>query len=329
MIDQNTDFFSYVDNFAKINGVNSIKVFGSVDNTANYTIAIPTYKRTEFLKEAIESAISQETSIPYNIIVVDNNPDREDETEKMMLSYKGVKNLSYYKNADNLGMAGNWNRLFQLAQTEWVIMLHDDDVLYPFYLSECDAVLKELDNVGVIKPKEDKNNNPYKKERGKITKLTDVDFYYGNTCGTPSGMLFNRKKVLESGGYNQDFYPSLDYFFHARFASLYDFFFYDTPLMYYRIAVNESVKPSVQKKWLVDASYLIRQILIKNGVPKSVVERFISYRTKRSYKLLKQTFHTEFDIDYLGAGLSKTSAIGGWLAHLYIKLFFFLKKHRV
>ena len=35
----------------------------------------------------------------------------------------------------NIGMIGNWNRLYTLARGEWVVMLHDDDLLYNDYLS--------------------------------------------------------------------------------------------------------------------------------------------------------------------------------------------------
>ena len=321
MIDQNTDFFAYVDNFAKIKGIELIKVFGYEYSSVEYTIAIPTYKRTEYLKEAIDSALNQDCSFAYNVIVVDNNPERGDETEKMMASYKNTKNLSYYKNAKNLGMAGNFNRLFLLAKTKWVVMLHDDDVLYPFYLSECNEILAKYDNVGIFKPKEDKNNNQEKTENiGKIRRLTDFDFYYGNTCGTPSGMLFNREIFLSSGGYNQDFYPSLDYCFHARFASLFNFYFYDKPLMYYRISVNESLKVETQRQWLIVDSYLIRNILNRHRIPKFISDSFVSRRTIRKYAELQNSFNSSFDFDIKEIGLSKVRPLAGLFSHLLIRI---------
>ena len=319
MIDQNTDFFAYVDNFAKIEGIESVKVFGNEDSSAEYTIAIPTYKRTEYLKEAIDSALNQDCSFSYNVIVVDNNPERDDDTEKMMASYENTKNLSYYKNAENLGMAGNWNRLFQLSKTKWVVMLHDDDVMYPYYLLECNVILGKLHNVGVLKPKEDTNNNPVKtKDNGKIKRLTDFDFYYGNTCGTPSGMLFNREMFLSSGGYNQEFYPSLDYCFHVRFASLFNFYFYDKPLMYYRIGVNESLKVETQKQWLINDSYLIRSILKRHGIPKFISYSFVSRRTERCHDNWQRIFHTQYDFDLCQINLHRVGTLKGVLAHIFI-----------
>jgi len=325
MIDQNTDFFAYVDNFAKIKEVDSVKVFGDEDSLTEYTIAIPTYKRTEYLKEAIDSALNQDCTFSYNIIVVDNNPERGDDTEKMMESYKNSKIISYYKNAENLGMAGNWNRLFQLSKTKRVVMLHDDDVLYPFYLSKCDLLLQGINDVGVLKPKEDTTYNPVLRESGKIVRLTDFNFYYGNICGTPSGMLFDKEKFISSGGYNQDFYPSLDYCFHVRFSSLFNFYFYDSPLMYYRIGVNESLKVETQKKWLNNDSYLIKQILNRQGLPNFIINDFISRRTIRTCEKLKQTFHSNFTFSLDNVGLKPVSQIRGILAHAYIKLHMYFK----
>ena len=103
---------------------------GEAPEGAKYTIAIPTYKRANLLKEAIESCLIQKTTTPFAIIVVDNNPERECETEQLLREYNPIPNLSYYKNTENVGMTGNWNKLFELAQTDFVVMLHDDDLLY-------------------------------------------------------------------------------------------------------------------------------------------------------------------------------------------------------
>ena len=84
MIEQKTDLFEYVDNFAKTAHITSIPIFeAQLDYTPEITIAIPTYKRTELLKEAIDSAINQTDYANYDILVVDNNPERGCETENL------------------------------------------------------------------------------------------------------------------------------------------------------------------------------------------------------------------------------------------------------
>ena len=321
MINENTDFFAYVDNFCKIKDVESVKIFGNEDSETEFTIAIPTYKRSKYLKEAIDSALNQDCTFPYNIIVVDNNSERDDDTEIMMTFYKNTINVSYYKNSENIGMGGNWNRLFQLAKTKWVIMLHDDDMLYANYLSTCCYLLSRLNDVGILKPKEDRKNENNKVPK-KITKrIRSLDFYYGNSFGTPSGMLFNKEMVIETGGFNQDFYPSLDYCFNVLFSFTHNFYFYDEPLTFYRIEVNESIKTETQRQWLIVDSYLIRQLLKRFNFPNWVINSFVSRRTVNSHLGLQNRWKNTFDFNIGDIGLKKVSSIKGLFAHLLIRLY--------
>lgn len=75
---------------------------------------IPTYKRMSLLDKAIHSVTNQMTNYNYEIVVVDNNPDTPI-CEIEMLLRKYSNNLSYYKNEENIGMFGNWNRCVLLA----------------------------------------------------------------------------------------------------------------------------------------------------------------------------------------------------------------------
>ena len=58
----------------------------------------------------------------------------------LLREYDSVENtytLKFlYVNKENIGMIGNWNRGFELANTKYVAMLHDDDMLADIYLEE-------------------------------------------------------------------------------------------------------------------------------------------------------------------------------------------------
>lgn len=208
MIDQHTDLFKYVDNFSKTAHIPSISIIESkIDYIPEITIAIPTYKRTDLLKEAIDSAINQIAYTNYDIIVVDNNPERDCDTEKLMRSYNNPI-ISYYKNSENLGMVGNWNRLFTLAKGIYVVMLHDDDLLYPNYLSTIIKSCSKLPNVDIVFPKHNRSNYRIIKKSGnnnqiiKGCKVKLEHFINGNFIGPPVGMcvkkcFFFQQMVLE------------------------------------------------------------------------------------------------------------------------------------
>ena len=99
------------------------------------SIVIPAYKR-KWLKESIDSALSQDYPNIEVIIVDDHSPYNLKEVVKPFLSDKRV---SYYYNEVNLGgksVANNWNKCLEYANGEFFVLLCDDDVLMPNFVSE-------------------------------------------------------------------------------------------------------------------------------------------------------------------------------------------------
>ena len=99
------------------------------------SIAIPAYKR-KWLKETIDSALLQDYPNIELIIVDDHSPQNLKEVVEPFLSDKRV---SYYYNKINLGgksVANNWNKCLEYANGEFFVLLCDDDVLMPNFVSE-------------------------------------------------------------------------------------------------------------------------------------------------------------------------------------------------
>lgn len=99
------------------------------------SIAIPAYKR-KWLKEAINSALSQDYPNIEVIIVDDHSPQNLKEVVNPFLADKRV---SYYYNEINIGgksVANNWNKCLEYAKGEFFVLLCDDDVLMPNFVSE-------------------------------------------------------------------------------------------------------------------------------------------------------------------------------------------------
>lgn len=90
------------------------------------SICIPTYRRPQLLKEAIDSVLQQS----YNNIeiLVGDDPDDYDAIHiNSQLTSK--PKIRYFKNSPSLGQANNINYLFDQAQGEFILLLHDDDLL--------------------------------------------------------------------------------------------------------------------------------------------------------------------------------------------------------
>lgn len=99
-----------------------------------FTIVIPAYKKPRQLAWAVRSALAQPGE-DYQVMVVDDAGEPGPDTPMArQLAGLACSRLLYYQNEKNLGLFANWNRCLTLARSEWVVMLHDDDLLQPNYL---------------------------------------------------------------------------------------------------------------------------------------------------------------------------------------------------
>jgi len=288
MVDKNTDFFKYVDNFAKTTNIPSIPIIKSkLDFVPKVTIAIPTFKRAALLKEAIDSAINQTDYIEYDIIVVDNNPERKCETERLLSSYNNPR-ISYYKNAENIQMAGNWNRLFTLAIGEYIVMLHDDDFIYPDFLVSLDKIINNCkEKFDAFYPPyltynmKIRNQEPQRKENSRFwgMQLKIEDFLWGNVVGPPLGICIRRLAILDIGGFDNNHYPSIDYDFYIKFTSKYKACkIFGHPLSLYRILENESCKTETLLNFVTNDVEIKKKILSLNNnkIKNKIWEKYIN-----------------------------------------------------
>lgn len=102
--------------------------------TGLVTIAIPAYKAT-YLHEAIESALKQYYKNIELIIVDDCSPYNLGNIVKQYISDPRVH---YYRNKENLGkisIVHNWNRCLEYAKGEFFVLLCDDDILLPNFVT--------------------------------------------------------------------------------------------------------------------------------------------------------------------------------------------------
>jgi glycosyltransferase involved in cell wall biosynthesis len=98
------------------------------------SIIITVYKRKECLPEAIHSVIKQENiQIEYEIIVISDDPD---DALNEINNFRHVKNIFFYRNSQNIGLYNSCNMGVKIARGKYIAFLHDDDLLYPNYLSE-------------------------------------------------------------------------------------------------------------------------------------------------------------------------------------------------
>ena len=111
-----------------------------------FTIAIPTYNRAAFLREAINSALSQ-TDSDFELIVSDNAST--DDTTAVVASIKDER-LRYVRQTENLGAIKNVNFLVREARGRFFILHQDDDLLHPEFLSRCRQAVGEQPDISLF-----------------------------------------------------------------------------------------------------------------------------------------------------------------------------------
>ena len=98
------------------------------------TVGVPVYNGERFLAECLDSLLSQ-TFQDFVLLISDNAST--DSTQKICQAYANTDpRVRYHRNATNIGLYGNFNRLLSSAQTRYVKLATADDFWAPTMLSD-------------------------------------------------------------------------------------------------------------------------------------------------------------------------------------------------
>lgn len=265
-----------VNSFVFIEDVTSDLLYGDPEKGQNplFSVVIPTFNREDLFREALESALAQEhTDFPWELLVVDNTPA---DAQGMTPALKVVRELGnpsvlYYRNRVNIGTGYNWNRGAELARGEWVVFLHDDDILYPDALSNLARIIRSQSSgkkpLGYVHARRDLFSdsaelpNLQHSKANYFAPLTRTGALFRGESGTgmPScGTAILKKAYLEAGGINYDFGLTADAILGYQIMKDYRVIVSDCALGAYRWAENETLRKS-SLLGLVHSDYLFAQ----------------------------------------------------------------------
>ena len=103
--------------------------FGQHEFPVTATVVIPVFNRVRTVKDAVLSALSQETDFPYNVIVVDNHST--DSTFELLeeLASQDERLVHVVPARHDLGIGGCWNLAVHHEKCgEYAVQLDSDDV---------------------------------------------------------------------------------------------------------------------------------------------------------------------------------------------------------
>ena len=167
------------------------------------TIAIPVFIRTKYFRFALESVLRQ--TVPVKILVHDASPTDAGFRD---LIGKDADRVIYYHAPDNLGMAGNWTRCLKLCDTDWISILHEDDILTPNAIEILLEAKRRLPGKAIYFGLEDMMDERgviyVSKERrvdGRMVEISPQEYALTNQFYYP-GALVDRGLALSVGGFN-------------------------------------------------------------------------------------------------------------------------------
>jgi len=183
------------------------------------------------LQESIGSVLAQSYS-DFRLLVSDNAST--DETSEVVTSLADPR-IDYVRSTENIGMIGNFNRIVEMCTTEYVVLLPDDDILYPEYLECAIEALERNPNVGLVHTAFDLIDSSSRVIQGDIS-LLQVEgtvtiesghaYLQRSMCSTwticfPSA-LFRTRAIAGAGGHRADEEPMADVPMFMRIARNWD-----------------------------------------------------------------------------------------------------------
>ena len=207
------------------------------------SVCIPTYNSEKYLKQALDSVLSQSFK-DFEIVVVDNNS--KDNTAVIAEYYSSIDSrIVFYRNEENIGMVGNWNLCLKQASGEYIKFVFSDDVLLSEYaLEKMFGVLEEDPDVSLVACARFLIND----ESDIIRKVSFFDdnlkctgeeiinrslFLQTNIVGEPTAVMFRRKPV---GCYfDYDYKQIVDFEMWIRLLECGSFAYIAEPLCGFRV----------------------------------------------------------------------------------------------
>ncbi len=115
------------------------------------TVGVPVYNGEQYLAATLDSLLNQ-TFEDFVILVGDNAST--DGTAEIIAEYAARDSrVRHVRHARNLGAAGNYNRLCELAETEFFRWSAGDDLSGPRFLETCLDVLRREPDAALVYPR--------------------------------------------------------------------------------------------------------------------------------------------------------------------------------
>lgn len=227
---------------------------------------IPTYNCGKYLKQAVDSVLSQ-TYHNFELIIIDDASI--DNTAKILKEYKNNPKVRIITNKKNIGFVRSANKAIKLAKGDYILRLDGDDYLDENSLMILANILDRHPEIGLVYPdffhiNEEGDIIDYfrKKKLGKEIELLDLP---PNSGGT----MIRKSCYHAIGGYRNDIRMQDKYDLWIKFITKFKAYNVNLPLYYYRWHgknISSNVKKLLKTKRYIKEKFV--QEKYKKSLPK-------------------------------------------------------------
>ena len=168
-----------------------------------FSVIIPTYNRSNSIKNALKSLVDQ-TFKNFEVIIVDDGST--DNTSEVVETYRDKLDIKYLWTPNWGGPAKPRNIGISMSKGEWICFLDSDDWWYPEKLKECQKYTANYDLIfhplDIVTPNQ---KTFFKRKMGFAPHdnlLKDL-IVYGNSIAN-SGAIVNKNILKEVGDISED-----------------------------------------------------------------------------------------------------------------------------
>lgn len=228
-------------------------------DTPKISVCIPTYNCEQYIRTAIESAVSDE-GLDAEIVVVDNASTDNTVAIVRRLMNDARGRIRLFVNEQNIGMAGNFNRCLEYAQGAYIKFLMADDILLPGCVRRLSGILDSNPNVSLVASARlivDESGNRLATRR-KFRKDIEIsgkkvinDCLFGqNYIGEPTAVMF--RKVLMRSGFNVNMPQVLDMDMWFKLLEMGNLYYVSEPLCAIRQHPDQMTHANIKSGALIE-----------------------------------------------------------------------------
>lgn len=276
--------------------------------SALVTIAIPAFNNIIFFKQALFSAMAQ-TYSNTEILIIDDSSD--DSIEIFLANSKFPHPLKYIKNMDNLGFRKNFDKCWEYANGQYVMILHQDDIMLPNLVERYVEIFNSSKTVGAVCCQSlamNKKQKLRKRTKKFVNKEYDLNLFLHEFFlkGHPEIATLMLKSDLIKGNNKLHFYHEDnpyydDYYFWIDLAFNTNIFFLSDELFIRRIHSNQTSKVIRKLKYdfFIEICNYVKWVIYKtlpilDEKQKRLLYNWSFSKTYHTYLLYYKTTNKEY-----------------------------------